>query len=373
MSKRHKHRSYCEVEHMRYSFITEEQLLILIAVILIFSDRNNYYYVYDYNYGYNGQDQNRSDGMTKDKASYNEEQQYNYDIVEEKLEGATHDIELGLQSCIMDIREEKCENFVEDDVNNSEDTNMQPIQELVAENPIIDYTKVKVCNTTIIQCCSNENIEENLSLEPIVSEIPVIISQPKLQILVESIISFNEPVFKIKKLDKKVFLDSCKLVAGSDKLFVTGFIEENVEYITAEGIKLTEINGRIKKATFNIPFQCSAKIDFNFQPQFGCFSSENKLESINTNLNERSQGYFEMLNDKVFAEVYSSKIIESSIQDEIKLIENTIDEAYTFNKIRKNIIVHLKLNLVQKQNIFINNLNKDDLSQFPYCNAENIL
>jgi hypothetical protein len=371
MSKRHKHRRYCEVEHMRYGFITEEELLILIAVILIFSNRNNYYY----DYGYDARIQYRSNEKVKDKASYNEEQHI-YDIVEEKLE-ELQDIDSGLQSCTMDIREEEWGNLVEDEINNFEE-NLQSTQELAEESPVIDYTKVKVCNTTIIQCCSNENIEENISLEPVVSEIPVIISQPKLQILVEALISFNEPVFKIKELDKKVFLDSCKLVTGSDKLFVNGFIEENVEYITAEGANLTEINGRIKKATFNIPFQCSTKIDFSFQPHFACSSSGNKLETINTslnntNLNEKSYEYFEMLNDKVFAEIDSSKIIETSVQDEIELLENTIDDAYTFNKIRKNIIVHLKLNLVQKQNIFMNNLNKDDFSQFPYCDTENIL
>ena len=387
MSKRHKHKHDYELEHMRQSFITEEQLLILILVILVFRERPSYSYVDRCKYCCNDKCKYNTKNTTKYDCGYSGGQEPHYNDIEEKtddnelrpysFEGSLYTAKPEFQSEPTHTKDFKGEDVGEDDEDNGEcecvaenkltiaDTSIneaceKTIEESPTEKPIITRPKVKVCSLTLLQSCPNDNIEEAPSLEPVVSKIPVIISQPQLQILIETLTVFPEPVFQIKTVDKKVFLDSCQLILGSDKIFVKGFIQEDVEYCTADFIKPTAINGNIKKITFNISFQCSSKVFFNIEPQvfnsYGIFDLDVIDTSTNgINLYEKSQENVETLNEKVFAELDSSKILETDIQEEIKPLDNILQEVNTFERMRKKIILNLKLSLLQNQKIFIYN------------------
>ncbi|MEW9503434.1 DUF7852 domain-containing protein, partial [Jeotgalibacillus marinus] len=80
-------------------------------------------------------------------------------------------------------------------------------------------------------------------------KVPVVLVEPKIQIVVEADIPLDPPAFEIKRVGKDVFLTQCKLVPvdfafirkpdGSiervvikAKLFVGGFIRKNIEYAT---------------------------------------------------------------------------------------------------------------------------------------------
>jgi hypothetical protein len=390
MSKRHKHKHNYKSEHMRQNFITEEQLLILILIILAFRSRPKpiYDYINRCKYCSNDKCKYNSNYDTKRDCGYSggNENSYNESAVkteDEKLqsyssEDTLYNSEPGFQTDPTPANDFEAEANDDDKdpsmpENNSTivepsitETHEKPIQEFTEEKvkTIITHPEVNTCTSTILQYCPNDSIEENLSPQPGVSKIPVILSQPQLQIPIETISLFPEPVFQIKTVDKRVFLDSCKLIPGSDRIFVKGYIREDIEYCTADSIKPASINGNIKKILFTIPFECSSKVSFNTEPQI--FSSYDMfdLEVIdpntnNINLYEKSQGHIERLNEKVFAELDSSKILETYIQEEIKSLDSTVKEVYTFERIRKKIILNLRLSLMQNQKIFIYNPNNN--------------
>jgi hypothetical protein len=400
MSKRHKHKHISTFEHMRQSFITEDQLLILILVILIFSDRPKPRYSSSDRCKYCCNDKCKYNYNNKDNYGCSGESEHNYNEIEDKTDSEElksysskdliYSAEAGFQldptptNDFQGISDSNANDKGEDvgiEKNNSpiadasiDEVCEKTIEELPTEKPVVTYSKVTVCSSTILQSCPNDTIVETPSLTPVVSKIPIIISQPQLQILIESLTRFPEPVFQVKTMDKRVFLDSCQLILGSDKIFIKGFIREDVEYCTADCITPTSINGNIKKITFNIPFHCSSKVLFDIQPQVFSSSHIFDLEVIDPSTNiinvyEKSQGDLEILNEKVFAELCSSKILATDIQEEIKQLDNIKQEAYTFEKMRKKIVLTLKLDLLQRQKIFIYNPANNNSNESCYYNS----
>lgn len=276
---------------------------------------------------------------------------------------------------IKDVPEEK-EKIYEKVTNNVSDN--------VSEKKInILSSKTTVYSTTSFQCKYNQGIEYYLSHKPAVADIPVVLSKFEIQVFIEAIINFWEPAFQIKSLDKKVVLKECELITGTDKLFIKGLLQENIEYATANCIKLDRISGDIKKMTINIPFKCSTKVNFSHKPQL---SKVDKLEVeiIHFNKNnedeiEKNSSYFELPSDKVFCDLDSTEILETNNREEMKTIENTLMNTYSFQKIRKKIILTLGLSLLQKQTTFICNSSFNNLEEIKkeqkqvdtYANNEN--
>ncbi|MEW9503369.1 Uracil permease, partial [Jeotgalibacillus marinus] len=94
-------------------------------------------------------------------------------------------------------------------------------------------------------------------------KVPVVLVEPKIQIVVEADIPLDPPAFEIKRVGKDVFLTQCKLVpvefveacGGSGdrhvtkaKLFVGGFIRKNIEYAAKD------CKGVIQDRIADVPF-----------------------------------------------------------------------------------------------------------------------
>lgn len=193
------------------------------------------------------------------------------------------------------------------------------------------YSKSVVLNATAFQHNNEEDIGYRDSLKSAVSEISLVISQFELEVFIEALINFPEPVFQVNILDKKVILKECKLVKGTDKLFIKGSILEHIEYATANSIKNHEISGDLKEIMFNIPFQCSTKVSFLTNP---------KLHK-----------------NEIFCNLESMEILETNNREEINHIKNTLMKEYTFERMGKKIILTLDLSLLQNQDTFIYNSN----------------
>ena len=225
-------------------------------------------------------------------------------------------------------------------------------------------SKITVHKTTILNCSSSERMESNLSLEPLVSTIPIVLSEIEIPIFIEAFEQFAEPVYKIISLDKKVILKKSNLVVGTDKLFVNGVIEENIEYTTANYIDKDSVNGIIRKVTFDIPFKFSTRVIFTTKPRVSKNSYILNLEPYNEDSNnistyENNYEHFKAFNNKVFCKLNSAKILEIENQEGIKQIKDTLKGTYTFKKVGKKIIVILKLTLLQNQDVFNYNRNKE--------------
>lgn len=227
-----------------------------------------------------------------------------------------------------------------------------------AKGKIVPKSKVTACKTTMLPLSPNESIKSSVAFKRGVIKVPVVISKLRLKLYVESLIKFPEQVFQVKSLDQNVMLNKCSLILGTDKLFVKGIIEEQIEYANATSFNKNLIRGDIKKSSFNIPFQGSAKVNFKIHPKIPKNSSKLELEVVNhrkndLNIFEKSYGDFKYSNDKIFCNLCSTEIMEIDSKEDIRPLKNTIERAHTFRSMRKKMIVNLEISLTQKQEIFI--------------------
>lgn len=377
MSKKHRHwhRNDYELEHTSQSIVPEDQLIILIGLMLLFDDNNPQYDVVEqvpqkdiikpYSF-------EKMPFDTKPLRSQEHEIGYggeiNNIIADDKMELEEDNLKLA-EAVIYEVSEKKEEKIGEDRVENKgeniDDSKESIIEEIPEKEHIIARSKVTVYNVSVSQYYLDENDEDYYISEPAVIKLPIILSEPNIQVFIETVTKFSEPVFEIKEVNKKVVLSQCQLILGTNKLFIKGFIKEDVEYATAECIDTNSISGSIKKISLNIPFQGSAKVFFHTQPRIYSPLSKIDLEVFNpekngAGLSEKSYGHFEFLNEKVFAELDSTQVLETRIQEEIKILENTLDNAYTFENMRSKIILNLKLNLLQNQEVFIADCDEEE-------------
>lgn len=238
------------------------------------------------------------------------------------------------------------------------DSEENKVCELPKSNYKILYSKVRFCNSATLQCQTSKTIEPNFIDEPLVSNVSVVLSRIDIQIFVEALTKFSERVINVKSLDKKVFLNQCQLVTGTNKLFLKGFIQENIEYSNIKCIKQNKIEGMVKKITLNIPFQCTTKVNFSIHPKVSKFSSTLNFELLDPHCNGidnniKSYEHFQFLNEKVFCNINSTEVFETCSQEGVKVLEKDLVKTYTFKRVRKKIIVTLNLSLLQNQKVFI--------------------
>lgn len=215
-------------------------------------------------------------------------------------------------------------NYV-DNTNNECDIDGEIYTEFKCNNVIVKC-KATASSNSVVQSCSNENKKTKVSKEPVVSKIPVIISQIEVPIYIETVADLKEPVFKIIDVSNEVFLESCHLINNSNKLFIKGFIKENITYTTVSCITPQGISGTVKNLEVQIPFKCSTSVHFTTTP---------------------------ISNEKVSCKMDSINISETINQEETKLLKNTLPETYTFKGLRKKIVLNLGLSLLQDQNVFV--------------------
>lgn len=227
-----------------------------------------------------------------------------------------------------------------------------------AKSKIVPKSKVTACRTTMLPLSQNESIKCNLFFKSGIIKVPVVISKLRMKLYVESLIKFPEQVFQVKSLDQNIILKKCNLILGTDKLFVKGIIEEQIEYANATSFNKNLISGNVKKSSFNIPFQGSTKVNFRIPPKIPKHSSKLELEVVNpkkndVNIFEKSYGDFKYSSDNIFCNLCSTEIMETDSKEDIRPLKNTIERAHTFRCMRKKMIVNLDISLSQKQEIFI--------------------
>lgn len=260
----------------------------------------------------------------------------------------------GIPKYITNIINENSNNFCRE----KKDSEENKVCELPKSNYKILYSKVRSCNSTTLQCQTSKTIEPNFIDEPLVSNVSVVLSHIEIQIFVEALTKFSERVINVKSLDKKVFLNQCQLVTGTNKLFLKGFIQENIEYSNVKCVKQNKIEGMVKKITLNIPFQCTTKVNFSIHPKVSKFSSTLNFELLDPHCNGidnniKSYEHFQFLNEKVFCNINDTEVFETCSQEGVKVLEKDLVKTHTFRRVRKKIIVTLNLSLLQNQKVFI--------------------
>lgn len=223
---------------------------------------------------------------------------------------------------------------------------------------VMSHSKVTYCKATTVQYNSSKAIEFNPSFELGVTKIPVILSQFEVQIFMENLLKFPEQIYQVNALEKSIYLDKCQLVLSTNKLFIEGFLKEEIEYATGKITKDNIIRGNIKKSSFKIPFKCSTRVRFNIPPITSKYSSHIELGILSSNTNiidnrEKSYEHFRMLNEKISCKLDKIEVTETDTKEDYEALESDLDKLQCFEKIRKKMIITLEVSLIQEQKVFI--------------------
>jgi len=135
-------------------------------------------------------------------------------------------------------------------------------------NPQRDCKEFKVETRTITEVQS-EPIYPTGRCGPVLARIPVVISQSKVHIDIESRVCFDHSVFDIYSHSRNIYLTQCKLLNMGNKrygkIYLNGYVSENIAY-AAYCMKGREYGNKKSTSadmlykTLKVPFECVAKL-----------------------------------------------------------------------------------------------------------------
>lgn len=239
----------------------------------------------------------------------------------------------------------------------------------------------------------------NVNFTPIKNtiKVPVVLFEPQVQVCVESKIWLDRPALEIKRVLKDAFIDQCRLVATTidaatntvlrGKLFLFGHIRKNIEFAAfhpeEEHHERHEscVHGEIRHNTICIDFEACTPIDFttstsSFRPALApvvqqSFEFLDKRDDSKPDLHNKQfhnevvyneQPYCELISAN-FDEIdlgfrkhsYSNRDVSEDVhkKNPFKCFSSNCDLEKTFQAIQEKIVLHLKLKLLQVQQVAV--------------------
>ena len=215
-------------------------------------------------------------------------------------------------------------------------------------------------------CCVlsfRENIEvPNIPCFPQTAKVPVVLTEPTLQVCVQSDIKLECPALEIKRVRKDAFIAQCKVLPTGHrcifKLFVSGYIRKNIEYATVDRCNPGAVCGEIRHTTVHIPYTCCTEMQF---PPCGPFPIFTRTEESFTefldacgrgpNLDKKlfSNGVF--YNEQPFCELVCVNFQEYDVGGNC-CPPNCCDcPESTFDIVNEHIVMDLKVKVLQLQQV----------------------
>ncbi|GAA0726520.1 hypothetical protein GCM10008905_23210 [Clostridium malenominatum] len=233
------------------------------------------------------------------------------------------------------------------------------------ENTINDWEKnphnpkcdSQVIESTTLKECNNKC---NLPMGrpgPLIGKIPVVLADVEVQIDLEAEIRLEETAFDIKTIDKHVCLTQCKLIPQTNKLFIGGYVQKNIQFSSVNCTNKTSISGEMKHTTVNIPFKCVTKIQLSHNPVYGK-DYKTKLNVLDKNMQckdtrEDSWIYYNKPYEPVYCELEDANILETDILNKQNSLSNITSEERTFRELVEKMVIFLRIKVLQNQQIFI--------------------
>lgn len=211
-----------------------------------------------------------------------------------------------------------------------------------------------LCEARTITEVQSESICPAGRLGPLVARIPVIISQTKVHINIESKVSLDHSVVAIRNCSRNVYLTHCKLLdlgnKKQGKIYLNGYISENIEYAAANSVRNRRTSAEVRYKTVKIPFECATKIEYCTRPVF-----KTPNEFINVGLPEMEKTLEDtyLSGERMFCELEEVSIREADDLMENPLPEeNSMDEP-AFDTLTEYMVVSITFTLLQWQAISI--------------------
>lgn len=236
--------------------------------------------------------------------------------------------------------------------------------------------------TSKLNECESYPHQPHVSLGKVISKIPVVLAELKLQLNLDAKIHFPEPVLEIKDIKKQVKLTQCRLLLPSNKLFVKGFVRKNIQYASPcndiEQSSSSSISSDLHSYTVDIPFDCVTEIkkfismpvmpQVNNRQEFDFIVSKSlpsgypeRDELLTNDLSQFHQESSQYYNELPFCELISSKIIEwDEAIDRLSLPNSSpIGEGY-FTTMEEKMVLDLCIKVLQEQQVCISSRHHED-------------
>lgn len=186
-------------------------------------------------------------------------------------------------------------------------------------------------------------------------KVPVVLSEFTVQIDTESKIRLCEPAIEIKRIKKNVFLNQCRLIPGTCKVFISGYVRKNIEYATMDCYNDSGICGDIKHTTVHVPFQCMTEVKNLRTPNLHFNETVKELEywdekCMGRDMKEIDMHSEEYFNEKVYCELVHAKIYEADIVHDYEKLQCMPKEILFQTFIEKEVLC-LTIKLLQNQQV----------------------
>ena len=133
----------------------------------------------------------------------------------------------------------------------------------------IPYAKA-LCDSRTITEVQSESVQPTCHDVPFIARIPVLVSKNKVHINVKVNVNLDYFVTAIRNCTRDVFITQCKLLdldnQKNGKLYLNGYLRENIEYAAANTIRDRRYSGEIRYKVVKIPFECTTKIEYYSAP-----------------------------------------------------------------------------------------------------------
>lgn len=229
--------------------------------------------------------------------------------------------------------------------------------------------------------CEPHHHHPHVSLGKIVTKVPVVLAELTLQVNLDTIINFPEPVLEIKDIKKRIKLTQCRLLLPTNKLFIKGFVRKNIQYASPsqdiQASSSSSVASDLHSFTVDIPFQVIAEIkhflskpvmpQVNNRKEFDFFVSKplptgfpEKDELLTSDLSQFHQESTQHYNELPFCELVSSQIIEwdEAIDRQPLPTTSPIDEGF-FQKIEEKMVIDFTVKVLQNQQIRVSSATND--------------
>lgn len=223
----------------------------------------------------------------------------------------------------------------------------------------------EIVDSAILNECKNQYYIPMGRTGPLIAKVPVVLSELEVQIDVESEIKLQEAALDIKTIDKHVYLTQCKLIPYTNKLFIAGYVQKNIQFSTINCSNETSVSGNIKHTTVNIPFKCVTRIKFSKEPIYGKEYKE-RLSSLDKDMLSKNQQedswiYYSKPYEPVYCELEQARILETDFLNDQRQYYNKDSNEKTIQEIIEKMVIYIRLKVLQNQQVCIPEPNGDVL------------
>lgn len=209
-------------------------------------------------------------------------------------------------------------------------------------------------------------------------KVPVILAEPKIQVHIDTTITFPTPVLEIKDIKKRLKITQCKLLLPGNKLFIKGFVRKNIQYASPVFGTATTVHSNIQSFTVDLPFSHVEDLTGKFikKPLNTHFSDREEIEYASStslpatdfpasehlvagSLSQFSHVHREYLNELPYCELIWASFVE--FDEAINRTQGSFSrgvckgrsilpfEEGFFTKLEEKLVVDFQIKVLQKQ------------------------